>query len=121
MLRSHLSCRVFAGIALLCAAVSCLGQESRGSITGKVMDPTDALIPGASVVVTNVGTGVPPRLSTNQSGYYEVNFLIPGSYSVEASSAGFKKTVRRNITLDTGARLATHHKLEIRQTRVAGG
>ena len=88
-------------------------QESRGSITGRVIDPQNAVVPGAKVVVTDVGTGVSNNVTTNATGYWEVNFLIPGKYSVTAELAGFKTLKRDGITLDSGDRLSLDLKLEI--------
>jgi hypothetical protein len=121
MLRLHLALSrvLFTGAALLFAGTNCFGQETRGSITGKVTDPQDAVVPGATVVVTNTATGIANRLTTNQTGYYEANFLIPGPYSVEAAASGFKKTVRSNIELSTGDRLAIDVLLEIGESTVA--
>jgi hypothetical protein len=80
------------------------------------MDPANAVIPGAKVTVTNVGTNVSNVLTANSTGYWEANFLIPGEYSVTAEAAGFKTLKRTGITLDTGNRLALDLKLEIGDT-----
>ena len=119
MLRLHLaqSCALSIGVALLLSVSTvCLAQESRGSITGKVVDPQNAVVPGAAVVVTNTATNVSGHATTNQTGYFEVGFLLPGSYSVSVESSGFKKFVQTGITLDTGDRLALNLQLEIGQT-----
>ena len=124
MLRLHLtqSCALLLGVALLFSVSTvCLAQESRGSITGKVADPQNAVVPGAAVVVTNTATNVSGNATTNQTGYFEVGFLVPGTYSVSVESAGFKKFVQTGITLDTGDRLALNLKLEIGQTTPIGG
>jgi len=107
---------LLAGAALLFISTACLAQESRGSITGKVTDPQNAVIPNAKVVVTNAATNIPTNLTTNQTGYYEVEHLIPGPYSVSAESAGFKKLVRAGITLNTGERLAIDLQLQVGET-----
>ena len=81
MLHLHLaqSCALSIGVALLLSiSTVCLAQESRGSITGKVVDPQNAVVPGAAVVVTNTATNVSGHATTNQTGYFEVNFLLPG-------------------------------------------
>jgi hypothetical protein len=104
------------GVALLlCLSMVCLAQESRGSITGKVVDPQNSVVPGAAVVVTNTATNVSDKATTNQTGYFEVNFLNPGPYSVSVESAGFKKLLRTGITVSTGDRLSLDLPLEIGQ------
>jgi hypothetical protein len=105
------------GVALLLSiSTVCLAQESRGSITGKVVDPQNAVVPGATVEVTNTATNVSGRATTNQTGYFEVDYLNPGTYSVTVDASGFEKLVRTGITLDTGDRLALDLQLVIGQT-----
>ncbi len=87
---SNSSRALFCAGALLLACIVCPAQETRGSITGKVTDPSGAVVPGAAVVVTNTATNVASRAATNETGYYEVNFLVPGPYSVSAETKGFK-------------------------------
>src|ERR1035438_4523051 len=118
MQRSHFRLiRALLLVAFL-SVVSAVGtaQESRGSITGKVMDAQNAVIPNATVVITNNATNISSRNTTNQTGYYEVDFLTPGTYTVTAGSAGFKKLVRTGITLDTGDRLAVDLQLQVGDT-----
>ena len=117
MLRSH-SPRgraLVLGAALLSLAAICPAQETRGSITGKITDSQNALIPGAPVTVTNVLTGVSNKVTTNQTGYYEVDFLNPGTYSVSAEAEGFKTTLRTGIVVNTGDRLSVDVQLEVGQ------
>ena len=103
-------------LLLLCLSTVCLAQESRGSITGKVVDPQNSVVPGATVLVTNTATNVSDKATTNQTGYFEVNFLNPGPYSVSVESAGFKKLVQTGINVSTGDRLALDLHLDIGQT-----
>jgi hypothetical protein len=104
---------------LLLAGAVCVAQESRGSITGTVHDPANAVIPGAKVIVTNVETNVNSNLTANSTGYWEVNFLIPGDYAITVEAAGFKTLKRSGITLSTGDRLALDLKLEIGESSVS--
>ncbi|HUA58779.1 MAG TPA: carboxypeptidase-like regulatory domain-containing protein [Verrucomicrobiae bacterium] len=117
MLRSHFRySRVFwAAFGLLAALSYGFAQESRGSILGKVTDPQNAIVPNANVVVTDIATGVSHRTVTNSTGYYEVSFLDPGPYRVEAEATGFKKTSRGPITLDVGDHLSVDLQLQIGQ------
>ena len=103
------------GAALLLLSVVSLAQESRGSITGVVTDPQSAVIPGATVVITNTETNVSNRTQTNPVGYFEVNLLNPGMYSVTVEVTGFKKTVRSGLELLVAGRLDIRVQLEIGQ------
>jgi len=78
-------------------------QQFYGTITGTVTDPTGAVVPNATVKVTNVDTNVTAASKTNGEGVYVANNLIVGNYRVEAESSGFKKSVVDNIVLQVGA------------------
>ncbi|HWB83123.1 MAG TPA: TonB-dependent receptor [Bryobacteraceae bacterium] len=102
------------GVAvLLSLAAVCMGQDSRGSITGTITDPQKALIPGAAVTVTNTETNVSSHVTTNANGYYEVDLLNPGTYSIAAEAQGFKKTVRAGIKLSVSDRLGVNLELQV--------
>ncbi len=88
-------------------------QETRGSIVGTVTDPQGAVIPDATVVVTNVGTNVSIRRTTNASGYYEALLLLPGSYSVSVEAPGFRRAVRSGLTLALGEQVRVDFRLEL--------
>jgi len=100
------------GLAILLPALLA-AQESRGAITGRVTDPQGAVIPNAQVVVTNTQTNETRRAVTNETGYYEVNFLEPSTYTVAVEAPGFKKLVRSGITVNVSARLEINLSLEI--------
>ena len=59
-----------AALLMLFSCVLALGQEFRGSITGKVTDPNGAVVPGATVVVRNVATNEEGTATTNDEGSY---------------------------------------------------
>src|SRR3954470_2171484 len=82
---------------LLALACSLFGQDTRGSILGRVTDVTGANVSGADVKVSNVATGVSVTAKTNDSGNYVVPYLTPGVYTVTAELAGFKKFIRDNV------------------------
>lgn len=68
---------------------------------------------GASVVVTNVGTGTSAALKTNETGYYEATLLLPGDYRVTAEATGFKRAVRSGLTVLAGARIEVDFRLDV--------
>ena len=88
-------------------------QEARGSITGRVIDSQGAIVPGASVVVTNTGTSTITRTTTNETGYFEVMLLNPGQYSVAVEAPGFKRGLRGDLTLSVSQRLDLTIQLEV--------
>src|ERR1035437_1507042 len=113
MSRFQLGCTAVLLFASLSVSTVCLAQGSRGSITGKVTDPQSAVVPSAIVTVLNVLTGVSNKITSNQTGYYEANFLDPGTYSLTVEAPGFKGLVRSGIVVDTGDRLPVDLRLEI--------
>jgi Carboxypeptidase regulatory-like domain len=93
-------------LLLGCAAVfsgALFGQRAdRASITGLVMDPTGATVPGAAVKIRNESTGVEDVLTTNTAGIYSSPLLALGTYTVTVEQAGFKSFVRPGIILTGG-------------------
>ncbi|MCH7978256.1 MAG: carboxypeptidase regulatory-like domain-containing protein [Acidobacteria bacterium] len=89
------------------------GQTTGGGIFGEVHDETGAVIPGASIRITNVETGITREAFTNESGRYRVQNLPVGSYQVDASFTGFKTVTRRGITLTVGQDARVNIALEV--------
>jgi Carboxypeptidase regulatory-like domain len=103
-------------VALLLNSVLATAQDTRGNISGTVTDSQGAVIPGATVVVSNTGTGTSTRLTTNSNGYYEAPLLLPGTYSVSVENTGFKRSVRSGLTLALGEQLQINIQLELGAT-----
>jgi hypothetical protein len=74
-------------------------QESRGKITGTVTDPNSAAVPGASVKITDPARGTSVSLTTNDEGFFQAPYLLPGAYQVVIEMAGFKKYIQDNVEL----------------------
>ena len=74
-------------------------QQETATIAGTVRDTSGAVVPGATVIVTNVQTNISTRTLAGEDGGFVVPSLRPGEYSVSAESAGFQKTVRTGVTL----------------------
>jgi hypothetical protein len=81
----------------LAVAFAAFGQDTRGSILGRVTDASGANVANAEVKVTSVATGVAVTAKTNDSGNYVIPYLTPGVYTVTAELAGFKKFIRENV------------------------
>ncbi len=93
-----------------------MAQDARGTIFGKVTDPTGAVLPGAKVVVTNQLMGTKVTLTTNTEGMYLAPMLSPGTYSVEVTAQGFMKSVRPGIEVRIADRLDISCQLELGST-----
>jgi hypothetical protein len=97
-------------VLLVCSWSFLFGQAVTGILVGTVTDPTDAVVPNASVVTTETATGVVRRTQTNAEGLYTLPYLPPGIYRVEVEAPGFKKFVRENIEL----RATTSTRVDVR-------
>src|SRR5712692_9749479 len=101
---------------LLCVALLSIplwSHETRSTIFGRVYDPQKSAVVNAALLVTNLATNTPQRTATNESGYYEVSYLLPGTYEVTAEAGGFKKGLRRGINLTVSTRAEIDFTLEL--------
>ncbi len=103
---------VFAAIVLL-AANPALAQEARGTITGKIRDANQSVLPGASVKITNVAMGTTVSVETNEAGAYQAPYLLPGTYRIAVEVKGFKKYIRDGIVLRVNDNIEIDVALEI--------
>ena len=96
---------VLIGVAFL--ALTAQAQNIFGSIIGTVSDPGGAVLPGSSVVVTNLGTGEKRTATTDGQGNYQILSLLVGNYKVEVNAPGFKHFLRSpiDVTVDQQARV----------------
>lgn len=74
-------------------------QAVFGSIIGTVTDSTGALVPNATVVVTDISKGTTQTVQSNASGNYSVSRLIPDTYSIKATAKGFTPAEADNVTV----------------------
>ena len=88
-MRRSLARTFLSSFLLLLLPLVVLAQTERGSISGVVTDSTGAVVPGATVTITNLDTKSAQTLTTNDQGLYEAPFLLPASYKVTASAPGF--------------------------------
>src|ERR1700734_2829437 len=106
--------RIFLTLAaLVSVAASVIAQDSRGSITGQVTDPSGAAIAKADVVVTNTETGAVARVMSTPEGFYTAPSLLPGNYTVAVDAPGFKRFERAGIFRQTQQNLTIGVKLEV--------
>jgi hypothetical protein len=100
------------------APATAAAQEARGTVMGTVRDASGGVIPGATVTITNVAMGTEVTVITNEVGFFQAPYLIPGTYQVAAELSGFKKAAREvelriadrlevSLALETGAAVET--------------
>jgi hypothetical protein len=93
-----LPCLLFA-FSLLPSQI--LAQSTFGSIVGTVKDSSGALVPGASVRLTNTGTAAERIFTTDQHGDYSFLNLNPGKYQVTVTASGFESTDFSDLDLQS--------------------
>ena len=102
-------------LASLMGVPAALSQQ-QATLSGVVRDPTGAVVPGATVRVTNVNTQVTGTAETNSTGYYVVSDLIPGTYTIAVQKEGFKTAARSEFTLEVAQAATVDFQLELGQT-----
>jgi len=93
--------------AVFCVLI-CVGQAFAqstvtGGINGKVTDPQGAIVPNATVIVTNIGTNSAVTITANSDGEYRASNLQPGKYRIEVTSGGFAPAKADNITVEVSS------------------
>ncbi|HLV86845.1 MAG TPA: TonB-dependent receptor [Candidatus Sulfotelmatobacter sp.] len=101
-----------------------LGQTITGSITGVVTDPSNAVVPGATVVAENTGTGVRTTVQTNGAGVYTLRFLPIGTYRVSIQAKGFATQnvepfaleINQTAKVDAQLKISGETTVEVKET-----
>ncbi len=88
---------LFSGLAL--------AQRDLGTITGTVTDPSGAVVPGATITITEAATGQSYKLQTTASGDYTRPALPPGIYTVTAEATGFRRVAQQKVEVTAGSRV----------------
>jgi hypothetical protein len=98
---------------LLILAIAAYAQETRTSVSGRITDPQGSAVPGATVVITKIDTNTSRRMTSNETGYYLADLLLPGDYTLSVEAQGFKKFVQSGIVLQTGGSSEISVRLEL--------
>ena len=101
-------------VMVLALAPSVMAQSTTGSILGDVSDLSGAVLPGATVRVTNKATGATREALTNEVGAFRFSGLPPANYSVTVEFPGFRSATRPNVTL-VGGTTKVDFQLEVGQ------
>lgn len=116
--------RALVGVyALLLAAMltlaggNCAQAQTSGTIVGTVTDSSGAVVSGASVQLTNTGTGAVVERTTNSMGEYNFVALPPGQYRIRGSHPGFSPVVVSGITLEVNQTSRYDLKLPVGATQ----
>src|SRR3989442_8789397 len=106
--------RTFSWLALLLVlAPQVFSQESRGALTGRITDPSGAVMAAVAIRAVHSETRVVSSTTTNNDGLYQIRYLLPGRYDLTAESPGFKTTARSGIEIRVNDRVELNLTLEV--------
>jgi hypothetical protein len=103
-------------LCLFLLSATAFAQFDNGSIVGTVHDGTGAVVSGATVTVTNIGTGIVSTRTTNDNGDYEVPALRVGQYNVTVTHPGFAAANATDITVSVASRQRIDLTLKVGDT-----
>src|SRR5215831_20930722 len=86
-------------IVLACASYVA-AQTATGGVNGKVSDPSGAVVPGATVKLTNEATQLETLSKTNETGNYVFVGVQPGMYTLKVEMAGFKSVEAKGLKVE---------------------
>src|ERR1700761_7028533 len=104
---------VWTAFSCVCTANA---QATNAQMSGRVVDPTGAVIPNASIEVQNTGTDLARTVTTSSTGEYVIPSLPVGTYKLTAVAAGFKTYAQSGIVLENGQQARQDVILQIGST-----
>lgn len=100
------------------AVLSAWGQAdaNKAQLFGTVFDPNGAVVPNATIKVTNINTGLSREAQSGGEGQYRFVQLDPGAYEITAQAQGFAENRLTGITLNVGAAIGVDIRLQVQST-----
>jgi trimeric autotransporter adhesin len=107
-------------LVALCLAFATAAQAQirSATITGTVTDATGAVLPGATVVVTNQDTNADTTLTSNDEGLFTAPYLAAGTYTVTVTLEGFSAFKRTGVILTTAQTIRVSAELKMTPVRL---
>lgn len=91
-------------------------SANSGTVSGTVVDPSNAVVTGATVTLVNTATLATRTTTSNKEGQYVFAFVDPGNYSIKVSKTGFKTTVVANQQVQVGLQATANVTLQVGET-----
>jgi hypothetical protein len=88
-------------------------QITRSAVSGTVRDATGAVVPGATITVTNIDTNISRTAVSDAQGFYRVPALEPGRYEVKAELSGFQTVEYKDIRLVSASEVTINPELKV--------
>jgi hypothetical protein len=102
-------------LLLVAVTVPVWSQGSVGTLNGTILDPENAVVPGAAVILVNVATGEEHKTTSTSAGAYTLPYVPSGTYRLRVSASGFRPSEADNIVLHVAQTLTVNITLEIGQ------
>ena len=118
MMNAKIFTRVFLAVvtAIALSAGTFAQNQTTGAIGGKIVDPQGAVVPTATVTITNLGTNKVNTVTTSGDGEYRVTNLEPGTYSVQATSGSFAPATAERVIVEVGRETSLDISLSVTGT-----
>ncbi len=100
-------------LCLCLLTVATFAQSDRGTITGTVKDPADAVVAGATINAKNLATGAEYKTVTTETGNYTLSALPAGSYELRVEASGFKRFLSQGVQVQVNQTTRINAALEI--------
>src|SRR5437899_3032968 len=114
--RQRTFCVLFAAFLVLAVCGVAWSQPVQGVIAGTITDPTGAVVPGATVTITNVGTNISQTTTTGSDGSYRFPLVPPGTYTLEVKAANFAEVRESGVVVQASQTVPLMIRLELAKT-----
>jgi Carboxypeptidase regulatory-like domain len=99
-------------VLLVLITTAAFAQLTTADILGTVTDPSGAVVPNATIILTNLGTNEVRTTQSSNSGDYTFSLLPVGHYSVSVKAAGFQTSITKDLSVEAGDRARNDVRLE---------
>ena len=108
---------VFTALAVsLLISIPTQAQVVGATLSGTISDPSGSVVPNAQVSVRNTATGVTRTVTADTAGLYVAPNLLPGTYEISVTAAGFSTSKESNVELGVGAQQQLNFSLKVGET-----
>jgi hypothetical protein len=100
-------------LLILGSGAAAWSQTVQGVITGTVTDPTGAVVPNATVAITNIGTNISQSTTTGSDGSYRFPLVPPGTYTLEVKATNFATVRASGLVVEASQIVPYNVRLEL--------
>jgi hypothetical protein len=99
--------------AFFSVSIGLHGQTVQGVITGTITDPSNAVVAGATVTITNIGTAIVQTETSGSNGAFRFSLVPPGTYNILVSAPGFGEEEAKGVVVEASQTVPFSAKLSI--------